>query len=136
VTQNPSLPQEEIDCALTQDPVRNRAEYLSEFRSDVEGFIPREIVEACVGDAYELPPQPGIAYRCFIDAASGVEEGDSYAIVIAHKAGDLIVIDVIREAQPPFSPAESSTRYSSRSVAPIPLPASAAIITRQVSRKI
>src|SRR6516164_1666014 len=45
---NPLLPQAEIDRELERDPVRNRAEYLSEFRSDVEGFIPREAVEACV----------------------------------------------------------------------------------------
>jgi hypothetical protein len=83
--------------------VRNRAEYLSEFRSDVEGFISRELVEACVRDYIELPPQPSISYRCFVDAASGVPEGDSYVIVIAHKVGDRVVIDCIREARPPFN---------------------------------
>jgi hypothetical protein len=38
---NPSISQAEIDLALERDPVANRAEYLSEWRSDVEGFIPR-----------------------------------------------------------------------------------------------
>jgi hypothetical protein len=38
---------------IEKDPVRNRAEYLSEWRSDVTGFIPREVVEACVGDYHE-----------------------------------------------------------------------------------
>ena len=52
-------------------------------RSDVEGFIPREIVEACVGRYYALPYQSNFHYRCFIDTASGVPDGDSYAIVIA-----------------------------------------------------
>ena len=33
-------------------------------------------------------------------------EGDSYAIAIAHKRGDRVVIDAIREVRPPFSPAE------------------------------
>jgi hypothetical protein len=100
---NPSLSQAEIERELEKDPVRNRAEYLSEWRSDVEGFIPREIVENCVRDFHELPPAPGICYRCFVDAASGVPEGDSYAIVIAHKVGDRVVVDVIREVRPPFS---------------------------------
>jgi hypothetical protein len=100
---NPSLSQAEIERELEKDPVRNRAEYLSEWRGDVEGFIPREIVEACVRDYFELPPAPGIAYRCFVDAASGVREGDSYAIAIAHKVGDRVVIDAIREVRPPFS---------------------------------
>jgi hypothetical protein len=56
---NPSLPQEEIDRELEKDPDRNRAEYLSEWRDDVSGFIGREIVQACIGDYYELPPKPG-----------------------------------------------------------------------------
>jgi hypothetical protein len=103
---NPSLPQEEIDRELEKDPVRNRAEYLSEWRADVEGFIPRDIVEACVADYHELPPNPGICYRCFVDASSGVPEGDSFAIAVSHKLGDRTVIDAIREVRPPFSPTE------------------------------
>jgi hypothetical protein len=47
---NPLLPQSEIDRELERDPLRTRAEFLSEFRCDVEGFIPRPAVEACVGD--------------------------------------------------------------------------------------
>jgi hypothetical protein len=100
---NPSLSQAEIERELEKDPIRNRAEYLSEFRCDVEGFIPREVVELCVRDYHELPPTPGFSYRCFVDAASGVVEGDSYAICVAHKLGDRVVIDAIREARPPFS---------------------------------
>jgi len=100
---NPSIPQAEIDLALERDPVANRAEYLSEWRSDVEGFIPRDIVEACVRNYIELPPQPNTNYVCFIDQASGVPEGDSFAAVIAHKLGDRVVIDAIREVRPPFN---------------------------------
>jgi hypothetical protein len=103
---NPSLDQAEIDRALERDPVRNRAEYLSEWRSDVSGFIPREIVEACVGDYHELPPEPGISYRCFGDAASGVPDGDSYTAAISHKRGDEVIISAIGEVRPPFSPAD------------------------------
>jgi hypothetical protein len=104
---NPSIPQAEIDLALARDPVANRAEYLSIPRDDVEGFIPRDIAEANVGDYYELPPQPNIIYKCFIDQASGVPEGDSFAAVIAHKAGMLdttrVTVDAIREVRPPFN---------------------------------
>jgi len=103
---NPLLPQAEIDRELERDPVRNRAEYLSEFRSDVEGFIPREAVEACVGDYRELEPRPGIIYFCFVDAASGSEGGDSYCVAIGHKDGDQIIIDCVREVNPPFSPSK------------------------------
>jgi hypothetical protein len=103
---NPLLSQAEIDRELERDPVRNRAEYLSEFRVDVEGFIPRAAIEACVGDYRELEPRPGVVYSCFVDAASGTEGGDSYVIAIAHKDGDQVIIDAVREVIPPFSPAE------------------------------
>jgi hypothetical protein len=109
---NPSLSQTEIDRELERDPVRNRAEYLSEFRVDVEGFIPREAIEACVGDYRELEPRPGVHYHCFIDAASGSDGGDSYAIAISHKDGDQIVIDAVREVIPPFSAAEVVTNIA------------------------
>jgi hypothetical protein len=106
---NPLLPQAEIDRELERDPVRNRAEYLSEFRSDVEGFIPRAAVEACVGDYRELPPREGVVYRAFVDAASGSDGGDSYVIAIAHKEGDQVVVDCVREVVPPFSPSDTVT---------------------------
>ena len=45
---NPSISQAEIDLVLELDPVPNRAEYLSEWRADLEDFIPRDVVEAYV----------------------------------------------------------------------------------------
>jgi hypothetical protein len=100
---NPSLPQEEIDRELEKDPTGARAEYLSEWRDDIAGFVSREVVEACVRDWLELPPVPGTMYVCAVDAASGVDGGDSFAIVISHKSGDRVVTDAIREVRPPFS---------------------------------
>jgi hypothetical protein len=106
---NPSLPQSEIDRELETDPIRNRAEYLSEWRDDTAGFIGRDVVEAGVGDYRELEPRPGVLYFCFVDAASGTDGGDSYAIAIAHKDGDQTVINVVREIVPPFSPTAAVT---------------------------
>ena len=45
---NPSLPQWVIDRAMERDPASASAEYLGIFRTDVERFITREAVEACV----------------------------------------------------------------------------------------
>ena len=101
---HPTLPQAEIDRALERDYTRNSAEYLSEFRSDLEGYVPREVVELCVGDFRELLPVKGTTYRCFVDPASGVVNGDSYAAAISHKRGDQIIIDALREFVPPFNP--------------------------------
>jgi hypothetical protein len=100
---NPSLPQSEIDREIEADPVRNRAEYLSEWRDDTSGFIAREIVEACVGDYRELEPRPGIVYQGFLDPASGSGE-DSYVAVVSHAEGNDVVTDAVREIIPPFSP--------------------------------
>ena len=86
---NPSLSQAEIDRYIASDPVRNRAEYLSEFRDDTSGFIGRDIVEQNLGDWLELPPVNGITYICFLDAASGTAsgKGDSYAAAVGSSAG-------------------------------------------------
>ena len=56
---NPTLPQEEIDQALAADYARNAAEYLAQFRTDVEGFVTLEAVEACMGDYHERLPANG-----------------------------------------------------------------------------
>jgi hypothetical protein len=99
------LPQDYIDSEIERDPVRNKAEYLSIWRDDVAGFLNRDVVEAAVRDYVELPPEPGgITYTIFVDPATGVDGGDSYAMAVAHRAGDMIVIDALREIVPPFSP--------------------------------
>jgi hypothetical protein len=99
-----TIEQAEIDLLLERDPGANRAEYLSEWRDDVTGFITRDIVEACVSGYYELPPQLGTyMYRAFMDSASGVPEGDSFAVAVAHRSGDRVTVDAIREVRPPFN---------------------------------
>ena len=42
------MPQKLIDEALQEDPARAGAEYLAEFRTDVESFVDREVVESAV----------------------------------------------------------------------------------------
>src|SRR2546430_7808897 len=44
---NPSVPRRLIEKDLADDPARAQVAYLAQFRTDVERFIPREIVEAC-----------------------------------------------------------------------------------------
>jgi hypothetical protein len=102
---NPSVPQAEIDAALADDYVRNAAEYLAEFRSDLEAFVLREALEACIArHCFEREPVRGVAYRGFCDPSGGV--GDSMTLAIAHyeTADQTVVLDAVREAKPPFSP--------------------------------
>ena len=99
---NPTIPQSEVDRALEADRVRNTAEFLAEFRSDVEGFAALEAVEACTGDYREMLPAANNFYKAFTDPSGGSD--DSFALAISHKSKDQIIIDAVREARPPFSP--------------------------------
>jgi hypothetical protein len=60
-TLNPTLPQRVVDRALEKDRARATAEYLAQFRTDVEGFVALEIVEGCVGDYREQLPARAMA---------------------------------------------------------------------------
>jgi hypothetical protein len=48
---NPNISQEIIDAELERDPELNSAEYLAEFRSDLEAYVRLEAVEACNGSS-------------------------------------------------------------------------------------
>jgi hypothetical protein len=99
---NPSLPQPVVDRALERDRVANTAEYLAQFRADIETFVPFEIVQACVGDHTEMAPLKENSYSAFVDPSGG--SADSFTLAISHKDGERIVIDATREERPPFSP--------------------------------
>jgi hypothetical protein len=104
-TMNPSVPQSFVDEAYEADASNAAAEYGGEFRSDIESFISREVVEACViSGRYEIPPMPQVAYTAAIDAAGGSGGGDSMTVCVTHKEGEKVIVDAIREVKPPFSP--------------------------------
>ncbi len=103
-TMNPSLPQAIVDEALERDESSARAEYLAEFRSDVERLISQEVVEACtMAGRIELPPSSEIRYVAFVDPSGG--SADSFTLAIAHQAkNEKAILDCVRERKPPFSP--------------------------------
>ncbi|UPJ99470.1 hypothetical protein [Bradyrhizobium sp. 172] len=110
-TMNPSLPQSVIDEAYEQDPARASAEFGAEFRVDLESFLDRDAVEAVVvPDRFELPPVQGEQYHAFVDPSGG--SGDSMTLCIAHRDGKCAVVDVVREAAPPFSPDKVVAEFS------------------------
>ena len=102
---NATVPQAYIDAHMADDAARASAEYLAQFRSDLEGYVPREVVEACVGDFYELPPVAGRSYYGFVDPAGG-SGGDAFALAISHREGQSVVVDLVRERRPPFMPSQ------------------------------
>jgi hypothetical protein len=102
-TFNPSLPQKVIDRAYARDAAKASAEYGGEFRTDIEAFVSREVVEACVSKGvFERPFVPGLAYRAFVDPSGG--SVDAMTLAIAHQNGERAVLDLMRERKPPFSP--------------------------------
>jgi len=104
MTLNPTLDQAIIARALEDDPAAARAEWMAEFRTDIESFVSREAIDAAlIPDRLELPFVPGVRYTAFCDPAGGSGQ-DAMTLAIAHKEGEVGVLDCVREMRPPFSP--------------------------------
>lgn len=103
-TMNPAVDARVIADAYEADPANAAAEYGAEFRSDIEAFVSREAVEACITPGtYERAPVRGQKYVAFTDPSGG--SSDSFTIAIAHQEKDgSAVLDAIREVKPKFSP--------------------------------
>ena len=107
-TMNQLIEQRVIDEAYEADPASAAAEYGAEFRTDVETFIAREVVDAAViPGRHELPPVAGGLYTGFLDFSGG-SGGDSATCAVAHEESRedqvVAVLDAVREVRPPFSP--------------------------------
>jgi hypothetical protein len=100
---NPTLSEKVVERALERDPAAASAEYLALFRTDVESFVSREVVEAgVIPDRCELAPVNGTHYVAFVDPSGG--SADSMTLAVAHREKEQGVLDVVRERKPPFSP--------------------------------
>ena len=76
---------------------------MAQFRTDVEGFIMREAVDACVTlGVRERPPERKHSYICFVDPSGG--SSDAFTLAIAHTENKTQILDAIRERKAPFSP--------------------------------
>ena len=58
----------------------------------------------------ELPPIPGVRYVAFVDPSGG--SADSMTLAVAHKQGDVAVLDAVRECRPPFSPSAVTAEFA------------------------
>ena len=100
---NASVRQRIIDEALERDPARASSEYLAEFRTDIESFVSRDVVDAAVTlGRWELSPGLKSYYVGFIDPSGG--SADFMTLAIAHRENDKCILDAVREWRPPFSP--------------------------------
>jgi hypothetical protein len=103
---NPTFDRRAIEAAYADDPVAARSEYGAEFRTDVEGFLDFDALDAVVvRGRIELAPVEELTYVGFLDMAGGSAGGDSATLAIAHRdARGVAVLDLVRERRPPFSP--------------------------------
>jgi hypothetical protein len=101
---NPSLSQAVVDRAIERDSAAASAEYLAQFRTDLETFISRETVLACVeAGVQERAPLGGKKYFAFVDPSGG--SSDSMTCAIGHLEGNhVVVVDCLREVFAPFDP--------------------------------
>jgi hypothetical protein len=103
LTMNPGVPEAVIKAAYERDPASAAAEWGAQFRDDVAAFISREIVEACiVPDREDLPALQGVDYFGGCDPSGGAR--DSMCLSICHLEDSRVIVDVMRECKPPFSP--------------------------------
>jgi len=108
---NPSVSQQVIDAATERDPASAAAEWLAEFRSDIESFINREAVEACIAwGVRERAPMQSVRYYGFVDPSGG--SADSMTLATGHREDDIVVVDALREIKPPFSPESAVAEFS------------------------
>jgi len=92
-TMNPLLPEHIVDDAMKDDAARACAEYLAQFRSDIEAFLTLEIVtEAQRQHPLICPPLANTRYFAFVDPSGG--GADEFTLAIGHMDGQRIVVDL------------------------------------------
>jgi hypothetical protein len=102
-TMNPTLPQRVIDRAIEADPEAASAEYGAEFRGDLEVFVSREVIEACVSTGVTVrSPLASVIYRGFVDPSGG--SNDAMTLAISHQEGNRQILDCVLERKAPFNP--------------------------------
>lgn len=91
---NPTLPQGVVDDAMKDDAARASAEYLAQFRDDIETFLNLAVIEAATRpDPLTVPPARGVNYVGFVDPSGG--GADEFTLCIGHMEDRRIVIDLV-----------------------------------------
>jgi len=109
---NPNIDKAEIKRAFRVDKSSAKSEWGGEFREDLEDFLSLELIESNVIEKREeLLPMKDIRYFAFCDPSGGRQ--DSMTLGIAHKNSNTekIVLDLLRESKPPFSPDDVARQF-------------------------
>jgi hypothetical protein len=108
---NPEIDKQIIAEAYEDDPEAAAAEWGAQFREDLADYVRREVVEALVSTGtYERPPERGTTYRAFTDPSGG--SADGFTVAVAHREGEVAVLDCLRERRPPFSPEAVTAEFA------------------------
>jgi hypothetical protein len=93
-TMNPTLPERVVEDALRDDAARASAEYLAQFRTDVEAFLSLDQVQAAQrSKPLDLPRQEGVSYVAFTDPTGGGK--DEFTLAIGHREEERLVVDLV-----------------------------------------
>jgi len=95
---NPKVSEKTIAKARARDPESASAEYDAQFREPVEAFLNSELVDKCVekrGQAVQAAS--GVNYVAAVDPAY---MQDRFGMVVAHRDGQRVVVDVVRLMHP------------------------------------
>jgi len=101
---NPTLPARVIEDAYREDALSAAAEFGAQFRTDVEGFVTMEVLDACTRPSQrEILPDSSTSYTAFVDPSGG--SADAMTLAIAHRdKNKFVIVDATRTVKPPFSP--------------------------------
>lgn len=93
---NPGLDPRIITEALADDRASASAEYLAEFRSDLEAYVDIEqLSRLCRTEPLTIPPMYGQRYRAFTDPSGGGADG--FTLAIGHRDHNRLVVDLLTE---------------------------------------
>jgi hypothetical protein len=103
---NPTLSTDYLARMEQDDPESYRSEVLGQFRAGLSTFLDPDAIAACVDDGIQerapLQTSRRPLYVAFADPSGG--RHDRFAVAIAHRDGELCVLDAIRAWTPPFNP--------------------------------
>ena len=100
----------DIDREMDRD-LAGLAEYYAEFRTDISSYVSQEVIDGCIArGVFELPPAADVSYLGFVDPSGGAS--DAMTLAIAHRVGDMVILDATREIQPPFNPDAATMEFS------------------------
>jgi hypothetical protein len=101
---NPRVDERIIAEAYADDEASAAAEYGAEFRRDVESFVDRDAVAACVIPGRTELPRMETTHVAFVDPSGGSQDSMTLAVAHVERGGGRIVLDMVAERRPPFSP--------------------------------